>query len=243
MECAPHSSWCLLIVARSLLPAMWVNLNWLRNLRLEYALTRVSSNPSFPVVVEVVKILTDNDRNIHGAASISLHTQAQPLFSFSWRSSMVLTGCALVINDQHVNRTLAVRAVGFEPVSIMGSGYSFDQEPWSSSLFRPPKPFCDIHQILPGDTFNTNISIFQYQVERISSYGAGGVLNAIAYNASQFSNACNPTFGTLKAIVDWNQKMLTGSVSFCIPNVTHHYWIINARSNSLAILQHQHTWK
>lgn len=130
--------------------------------------------------------------------------------------------------------------MGYESISVVGIDFFPTQAPnqgsWWSSLLRKSTPTCDPHQIFQGDTFRTNISAFNYQVDSVyvwnydpssNSTLPSGLIAGFAYAADPLASACddydqttsdNGRGGsrTLKLSVDSMQKTVTGSVSFRI---------------------------
>lgn len=144
---------------------------------------------------------------------------------------MVMVSCSVAMICLRANDFSAVQAVGYETISFLGDGSeSFTRGPWWSSFFRQPAPFCDPHQIMQGDTFRTNFSIFDYKVNTINAYDPmndhdasanSGQLNGLAYSADSLSTACGENLRTsfprmLALRADDLQKTVTAAVSLCV---------------------------
>lgn len=73
---------------------------------------------------------------------------------------------------------------------------------------------------MQGDTFRTNISIFDYVVDYVNATDReGSGLNGLTYRAEPLSTACDENYEdhrTLKLKVDALRQNVIGSVSFCI---------------------------
>lgn len=140
----------------------------------------------------------------------------------------------------------SVQAVGYESYSQLDTYHLTTQWPSWSPFLRQSTPLCDPHQILLGDTFKTNISVFDYLVQfidttQVDHYSAGNSgLNGIAYAADPLATACDQHYRTLKVMVDNMKETVTGSVGFyiCCQISTLVHWT-SIRCNSIALLQHR----
>lgn len=109
-----------------------------------------------------------------------------------------------------------MHAVGYEYVSVMGNGLgsSFAPKPWWPSVFHQPSTVCAAHHFLQGDTFQTNMMIFNYQVGAVDSpistpmslpVDEDNSLPGITYVADTLAEVCGES-RDLKIIVDGQQR-------------------------------------